>query len=789
MGLPHGRLLRETGMLSFRDVKTLDRYLLREILPPLALVLGVFTFLLAVQPTLEYARQLLVKGVDLPTVVWLLVLLLPSSLAVAIPMAFMAGVLMGLGRLSSDREAVALLACGVSPLRLLRPVLLLAVVAGAADMYVLMRLVPDWNQEFRNITFGLLARRGQEDIKPGVFYDGFPGKVIFIRERTPDGQWGGVMLADTSQPGRPTVTWAAKGYLELDPVKRLVGIVLPGESVRYVPGAEEGVYDTALARDFRVSVSAESVFGDGGMQARGVAEMSIAQLREAEARKRAEGLSPHQEIIFRHQMFAFPVACLIFALVGVALGLHTRKSGRLGGFVQGIAVIFVYYGILLVMQNLTKGGQFPAEWARWVPNIVTFVLALVALRWSSRAIGHDIGWPAMKLPWGPPASARSHSQTLVGPTRALQRGSGTAAGVVRLLDRYVARRYLSVSALSFFALLGIYYISTAIDKSERLFKGQASGAMLIEYFYYSTPQFVAYIVPAAALVAALATIGGLTRTSELVVIRACGVSLYRTAVPLLLIALLWSGGLFLLDDRVLAHANRKADELANSIRGNLPAPGETLTTASWLVDKSGRIYYYTAFDAEHRTLFGLSVFDLPAGQSHLESHTMAATATFADGRWRAGRGWVQHFPAVDSATRESFDHRVLQLPPPASFGGPRDRPSGEMTFGELRRHIIELEARGASPAESSVRLQSRIAFPLVTVVMTLLGVPFGATMGRRGALYGVGLALVLGAMYWLLNTFFVAVGEAGLLEPALAAWATNLLFLSLAAYALLTART
>jgi lipopolysaccharide export system permease protein len=274
-----------------------------------------------------------------------------------------------------------------------------------------------------------------------------------------------------------------------------------------------------------------------------------------------------------------------------------------------------------------------------------------------------------------------------------------------------------------------------------------------------------------------------------VVIRACGVSLYRTAAPLLLIALLWSGGLFLLDDRVLPHANRKAAALAATIRGNLPTGGEPPRTANWLVDHSGRIYYYTGFDAARATLFGLSVFDLPAGQSHLKSHTMAASAMFVDGSWRTGRGWVQHFPTVDSATRESFESRALQLPPPATFGGPRDRPAGEMTFGELRQHIAELEARGANRAESRVRLQSRIAFPLVTVVMTLLGVPFGATMGRRGALYGVGLALVLGAMYWLLNTFFVAVGEAGLLEPALAAWATNLLFLSLAAYALLTART
>ena len=765
-------------------VKTLDRYVIREILPPLGLALGVFTFLLAIQPTLDHARDLLVKGVDLPTVLWLLVLGLPQSLAVTIPMAFMAGALMGLGRLSADREGVALLACGVSPFRLLRPIVLLALVAGAADMYVLMRLVPDWNQRWRDITYGLLAQRGEGDIKPGVFYDGFPGKVVYIQDRTPEGQWVGVMLADTSQPGRPTVTWAPRGYLELDPVKRQVGIVLPGESVRYVPGAEEGVYDTAVARDFRVSISAESVFGDGVMQPRGVTEMSYGQLIDAEARKRAEGLSPHLEIMTRHQMFSFPVACLVFALIGVALGLHTRRGGRLGGFVLGIAVIFVYYGILLVAQNLTKGGQFPAAWARWVPDIVVAVLGLIAMRWSSLAVGHDIRLPDAGRLFRSAASRAQPSKPYASATR-----RGRTGGLLRLLDRYVARRYLSVAALAFFALLGIYYISTAIDKSERLFKGQATGAMLVQYFYYSTPQFIAYIVPVAALVAALATIGGLTRSSELVVVRACGVSLYRTAVPLFILSFIWSVGLFALDDRVLAPANRKAEALADRIRGNLPAASGVLTTPDWFAGSDNRIYYYTGFDAARQTVSGVSVFEMLPDRSRLSSHLSVATAQFTGGQWHARNGWVQRFPTADSATRESFTERTIALPPPARFAGPVTPSSDLMTFGELRRHIADLEARGANRSESRVRLQSRIAFPLVTVVMTLLGVPFGSTFGRRGALYGVGFALILGAMYWLLNTFFVAVGEAGLLQPTLAAWAANLLFLSLAGYAMLTART
>jgi lipopolysaccharide export LptBFGC system permease protein LptF len=86
-------------------------------------------------------------------------------------------------------------------------------------------------------------------------------------------------------------------------------------------------------------------------------------------------------------------------------------------------------------------------------------------------------------------------------------------------------------------------------------------------------------------------------------------------------------------------------------------------------------------------------------------------------------------------------------------------------------------------------MHARLAFPLVTIVMTLIGVPFGVTMGRRGALYGIGVALILGCAYWLANAFFTAAGQADVLPAALAAWAANLLFLALAGYATMTVRT
>jgi LPS export ABC transporter permease LptF len=664
-------------------VNLLDRYLLREALPPCLLAFGLFTFLLAVNPVLENARAFLAAGVDLPTVGFLLLTLLPQAMGVTIPMALLAGLLMALGRLSGDRETVAMLACGISPLRMLRSVLLLATLTGLANLYVLTKLVPDSNQRFREETFKLLAQKSESDIKPGLFYEGFPGKMLWVREANPAGGWSGVFLADTTQPGRPAVTMADSGYLSLDPDKRQVAIVLPGESFRYIPGQEDGTYDLARATDVRFAISADSVFGDGAtVLTRGGPEMTIADLRHVEERKIAEGISPHPEVIRRHQMFSFPVACLVFAILAVALGMHTRRDGKMGGFTLGVAVIFGYYGVMTLFESFTKGGQFPAHWARWVPNIVFGAIGIAALRWRSRAIGSEwaITLPSVLTarrkkanPVGLPAQPRVVLVIRVPDVR-LPRP--------RLLDLYVIRRYASVAAVAFLGLLALYYIGTFIDKSERLFKRQADIWMLAEFFVYSTPQFVTYVAPMAVLVSVLATIGGLTRTSELTVMRACGVSLYRTAVPLVVISLVWGVLLFMLDDRVLARANRQAEVVENQIRGLPPRVTTSVVNKNWMADPKGRIYYYAALDTDRRTLVELSVFEMSARPFRLSQHIRVDRATFANGRWQGHEGWVQQFRGTDRAVRAQFADRTLPLEPIESFSRLNNRETDLMTFIE-----------------------------------------------------------------------------------------------------------
>lgn len=794
-------------------MKTIDRYVIREVIPPMLLSLVVFTFMLEISPMLDELSALVAKGVTWGIAARMLLTLLPQALGLTIPMALLTGLLIGLGRLSGDRESVALLACGVSPYRLLRPILLLALLAAGANFYVMVDAIPDANQTFRELSFSVVSKRLESDVQPQVFFSEFPGWQIYTRDIPKDGSgWKDVLVADTNKPEAVVLYMAARGRLILDRAKRTVQLVL-SDGVRYSSGGQNGreIDLYSFPQDLIVQLDPNAVFPriENGL-ARGLAEMTLAELRKQAREKLAAGLPPHQEIIYAQQKFSFPFACLVFGVIGLALGLTVARDGKLAGFVVGIAVIFAYYVLLYIADALTrgyygshgvKGTLLVAELSRWVPNIVLLPFGLAALIWRAR-------WAEGRVPFRSVVrmatavtswikERRDHAAAAAGATtRSQPSGRRRVVVVLRvphfrwtfpsILDRYVSAIYLRAVALSFVALLGIFYISNFIDRSDKLFKGQASTTMMVRLLASMTPQFVYYVIPLAALLSVLVTFGVLSRTSELSVMKACGISLYRIAAPLLVLSVVWSGVLYGLEQQILARANQRADALDAQIRGRPPKLANPLDRR-WLVGKNGDIYHYSYFDPGRKALDNLAIYRPAAREWRLASELYTLQAAYARGNWVAGNGWRQDFTATGT-NWTSFSRRTLALEPPSYFGAEEPLPE-MMTVPQLRQHISELAASGFNVVSLSVDLQHKLAFPCVTIVMTLLAIPFGLTTGKRGTLYGIGIAIILALGYWVVGGAFDAIGKSGLLGPVMASWAPNILAAGGAAYLLLTART
>jgi LPS export ABC transporter permease LptG/LPS export ABC transporter permease LptF len=796
-------------------LKTLDRYVIREILPPALISLLIFTFVLEIPPVMAQLEQLVAKGVSWGIAGRMLLTLIPQALGLTIPMALLVGLLVGLGRMSSDREAVALLATGVSPYRLLRPVLLLALVAGAATLYVMLKAIPDANQTFRQLSYDVISKKVENDVHPQVFFDDFPGWVLFTRDiETHGGGWKDVLVADTRTPDQPTVFLAHEGRLVLDRAKRTVELRLK-DGTKYgnttISNGKPAVETFRFPGELVVSLDPNSVFPRVDLLQRGLAEMTIPELRSQMADKLAHHLPPHQEIIFIQQKFSFPAACVVLAIIGLALGLTVAREGKFAGFVVGVGVIFAYYILMYLADAVAKGYYSSAgaagtltiaEAARWVPNVVLLPVGILALIWRAR-------WAEGRLPfrWAHRLSARAAAWWTARQAQASNAAPESHAGapgrrgdrvivVIRIpspswmlpniLDRYISRLYARTAGISFLALLGLFYISTFIDRSDKMFKGQASASQVATLLAYMTPQFVYYVIPLAALLSVLVTFGILSRTSEISVMKACGISVYRMSAPLLAISLAWSLALFGLEQRIMARANQRAEAADAVIRGRPPRTSNPLDRR-WLVGRDGDIYHYSYFDPRTRALDRLIVYRPAKGQWALESETYTPRARFTGGTWQAQNGWRQGFTPRDTRW-EAFSARALPLEPPDYFEA--EEPLADMmTVPQLKKYIDDLHATGIDVVPLSVELQRKLAFPFVTVVMTLLAIPFAMTTGKRGTLYGIGIGIVLALSYWIVGGAFTAIGKAGLLAPALAGWAPNIIAAGSAGYLLLTTKT
>ena len=295
------------------------------------------------------------------------------------------------------------------------------------------------------------------------------------------------------------------------------------------------------------------------------------------------------------------------------------------------------------------------------------------------------------------------------------------------------------------------------------------------------------------LIATLVTVGMLTRNSELIVMKACGVSLYRTTVPIVVFASIVGAALFALDATILGPANRRAEERKDLMKGatRLQPLGEP-----WLIGRDGTMYNIGGYDPRRRRFEQVSIYQFSGNMSQLTRRTFAKSGTYvggsepaSDATWQLEDGWTRAFGPDGGVQRfDTFARAPAKLEPVSYFAqAPPD--ARFMSYAELRGHTERLRATGFDVVEYEVGVARKLAYPFVCLIMTLIAIPFATTMGRSGTMAGIAVGIGLALLYWGTINISAALGAGGLMAPVLAAWAPNLLFGAGAAYLILTVRT
>lgn len=805
-------------------MRLIDRYIGREVVSHALLGLVVFTFVFFV-PRLVQLMDLVVRhSGNAGTVTLLFLCTLPPAVAFTLPMAVLVGVLIGLGRMSADSEIVALHAAGVSLRRLLVPIGFVALVGTCITLATTFWLSPASLRTLRSLEDKLLASQASFSIQPRVFDERFPHVVLYVQDvEAAATRWRGVFLATSGAIGFRTASGSRPGSNETAVTTAENAFIMSGSAADqlqlHLGRGSTHEYDSRDPNRYNVTTFGENdipVDISAATTAARNTPLSTAE-RPTTALLTDSGPNWRDSRIEFQRRIAVPAACLIFALLGVPIGVRPRRGGRAAGLILALILIGGYYFIFVYGIHMAELGRVRPWLGVWAADIVAAAVGLIFLRrienvrkpnmivawaeslWLRRsrkshgANGNGNGYlaTASAVP-GAMAVATPVSNGPIAPASATvaarierqTRASSTMAFPM-LVDFYLFEQFSYYLLVLLVGFVLIFDAFTLFDLLGDITRNHISVLTVLNYFRYLVPLMVYQLAPLATLVATLVTLAILAKNNEVIALKASGISMYRLVLPLLLCSTLVAGGMFLLDDTFLPYANQRQDALRDQIKGK-PAQTYLEPARQWIFGEHSKIYNYELFDSDRQLFGGLNVFELDPATFQIRRRIYATRATWepSESAWVLTGGWVRDFDADGHVLRyEPFTATSLpELTEPPSYFRREVRQYYQMNWRQLGQYIASLRQAGFDTARLSVQWQKKFAFPLIAAIIVFLSAPFAFLTGTRGAIGGLAVAVGIGVVYWATSALFEAMGSVGQLPPLLAGWAPDAIFGFLGVY-------
>jgi LPS export ABC transporter permease LptF/LPS export ABC transporter permease LptG len=768
-------------------MRILTRYILKEIFSHSLLGLFVFTFVIFVRH-IDRLLELVVRHSLAPQSIFALFLLpVPGILVLTIPMSVLVGTLIGLSRMSADGEVIAARASGIGLAQFVRPVMVIALCGWALASWMSLFLAPDSARKLHRMEQEITTSEVPYEIQPRVFLEQFPNLLLYLQDVAGSrSHWSGVFIADTTQRDAPKVTLAESGMLVNDPNVRRLTLHLERGTTHEIDAEHPERYSIASFTDTDIPIPLER--GEGPLPDwRAPLALSLKELL-APTPDPTERQAARVEL---HYRFALPVASLVLALVGVPLGLSTRKGGKAVGVVLTIILVFLYYIIMAFGLSFSKQGRLNPAVGLWLANAcfgVAGALMLFHLRRVRRRAQFIQDW--LEDRWRRWHERRRHQPQ---PARAGAAPDPRAAGerFFQILDLYILRQGAFYFLILLVTFTGIYAIFDFFQLLGDIVRNHVPVRVVFDYYRFLTPQIVYLMLPMSVLVATLVNFGLLTKTNQITAIKSAGISVYRASLPVLVMGGILSVGMYILGDYYLPQTNQRQDALRNRIKGK---PPQTFyrPDRQWIFGQANRIYNHRFFDPDRNVFADLSVFEFNPQTFRLTRRIYASRAFWEPPihGWVLENGWVRNLDGDRVTSYMPFSvAKFDELTEGPTYFKKEVKPSAQMSAWELRRYINELAQSGFDVVRLSVQLYRKFSYPLIAFVVTLIAIPFSFTMGRKGAISGIALSIAIAIVYWSASSLFEAMGNLHELPPLVAAWSPDVLFGLGGVYLLLRVRT
>jgi len=779
-------------------VRILGRYIFREILTSSLLGTFLATFVTFLQKADKLFAVLVGANAKPRVVAELFAWSIPQLLPLTIPFGVLVGILIGLGRLSSDGEIIAMRAAGVSSRKVIAPVLFFALLGVGLAGYASLRLTPLAARESTRILDEIAATQLSADIAPRVFDESFPNHILYIGDVKGTGGtlalWKPVFIADVTPPAERKSGLKEKADGPMVTVAR--------EAIA-APDAERNRIQLTMSESATHEMSKDGVADDSSslhsIQALDASPPNQESLRAAAMNTREliayRGPDWLENKIELHKRFALPLACFVLAMVGIPLGVTTRKGGKSAAYINAILLAFFCYWLsFFTLINLSRQRVLPAQIALWLPNEVIGLVGLIFLLRLELPGDRDLTTYIKDLFLR--AFHAVKSKTAAAPSeKRPSSGSGWRMPLLpQIVDTHILSSfvfYFAVMLVSFVSLILIFNFFELMGDMVR----NSNLRTMLTYLFFLTPYEIYQMTPICVLVGVLLTLGVMSKQNEITAFKACGVSLYRLAAPLLVASTVLASGLFAFDYYYVPAANRRQEALRDEIKAR-PKSSWLRPDRKWIKGVGSRIYYYRYFDAGEKMMEDVNVFDLDPATFRLIHEIVAARARWnpALKTWVFEDGWSAQFEGSNCKSYAGF-HGPLQ---PVSFPALTEPPDyflkeatqdKEMNFLQLDHYIADLTQSGFGTTSLQVQFYRKFSMPAFALIMSLIAAPFGFMVGNRGAMAGIGVSIVIAISYLALGSLFEKLGDVSLLPPSMAAWSPDVVFSLAGVYLMMRMRS
>jgi len=769
-------------------MRILTRYILREVTAHALIGVAIFTFVLFTRDLGRILELAVRASAPLPSVAEIFFFTIPLALTYTLPMSVLMGVLIGLSRLAADSEITAMRASGMGVWSFLRALSIFVVAAWLIALGNGIYIAPRSQAALGRLEDRLKGSQVSFEVQPRVFYEGFPKIVLYVQDvKSAQGAavWKGVFMADLSDAANPKITLAREGIIVTEGRDRLHLHLVDGSAHETDPQqADHYQISTFQQTDIPIELPSTENKSEESLPAGVIDTWTLPQKAH-----RVDAVAARWFLIEFHRRFALPTACLVLALVGIPLGLSSKKSGKSGGFVLTILLVFTYYVISLVGVSLARQGHVSPWLGAWLADLVFLALgAFLLLRAEKRPFElGSLRFASKERKNG--AQPRNRRENAF--ERASARRRFFSATFPTLLDDYVLRDFFLYLGMILATFLVLVLVFTLFELLGDILRNQVPVMVVAEYLLNVTPYLLYNVAPLVMLLAVLVTFGLMNRANEITAIKATGISIYRIVTPVIVAAAFVAAGLFFADQFYLPRTNKRQEALHNQIKGK-PAQTYLRPDRKWIFGLNNDIYYYQFFDPDHDQFGNLTVFQLDRSSFSITRRIHAERAHWENNlnRWVYEQGWDRSLNVSAIVNYRPFDVVTFpELVETPNYFKKEVKQYSEMNYEELRRYIRDLQQSGFDVVRLRVQLHQKLSYPLITLIMAGLAIPFALSAEKKGAITGVAVALGIAVFYTVVSRLFEAMGNMSQLPPALAAWSPDLIFVLVGGYLILKVPT